>query len=599
PAPAPAPERAPAVAAPSEATPGPVAAIPAPPRLGPDLAQEAARLLESELRRDRERERDAAILERLDAPTPGVATDAPGGANPLAEGNATWDLDVASYAEHDRVQYWLDFFQTTARERMTVWLARMPRYEARIRERLQQRGLPADLVYLALIESGYSNVATSRARAVGMWQFMRPTGRMYGLRVDAWVDERRDWPRATDAAAAFLADLHRRFGSTYLAAAAYNAGGGKISRSLRAADRMGRFAGMDEPEEEEPEEGEEEAGPATGAPAFTDEHFFRLFDTRLLRQETRDYVPKLIAAALIAKEPQKYGFVVPPPPPDAGLPDSVAVTGLATLDVLAEAADTTLDALRELNPHLLRLAAPPQATTTIRVPRGRGARVDSVLAARPREQWSSVRLHVLGKGETVAAVAERYGVREADVREANPRARAGRARAGMPLAVPTGGALSVAVARFLALPAAPATARVRRRETLVAFAQRHGVTVRELRAWNGLSRKTTRVRAGTRLRVEAPGDGAVLAMAPAPRAKGDVGERAGAAPRSAAAPRAKAKAKAGAAAPTRSVAKAKRRPAPAATARPKTTNGPRVAARAPVKRKKPAAPAKRTLARRP
>ncbi len=155
----------------------------------------------------------------------------------------------------------------------------MPRYEGMIRERFQKEGLPADLVYLALIESGFSNTATSRARAVGMWQFMKGTAKLYGLRVDSWVDERRDPYRSTDAAARHLRDLTRRFGSLYLAAAAYNAGAGKVSRGL------GRLPDDD------------------ADSVNTDATFFRLYDTKLLRRETKDYVPKLIAAALIAKEP--------------------------------------------------------------------------------------------------------------------------------------------------------------------------------------------------------------------------------------------------------------------------------------------------------
>src|SRR3954469_13430863 len=144
----------------------------------------------------------------------------------------SWDIDVRTFADHPRVQYYLDYFRSVSRTGMAVFLERGARYEPMIRRRFEAEGLPGDLGYLALIESGYSNDAVSRSRAVGMWQFMKGTARGYGMRIDTWVDERRDPVKATDAAARYLRHLKERFGSLYLAAAAYNAGAGKLSRSL-------------------------------------------------------------------------------------------------------------------------------------------------------------------------------------------------------------------------------------------------------------------------------------------------------------------------------------------------------------------------------
>ncbi|HYF40669.1 MAG TPA: lytic transglycosylase domain-containing protein, partial [Gemmatimonadales bacterium] len=297
---------------------------------------------------------DEAVLEELaeahpegdrDEAAPDEAEEeVPGGAN--AAEAVTWDIDVSTYNSHDRVQYYLDFFKGRGRERMGIWLNRLPRYEGMIRERLARENLPGDLVYLALIESGFSNTATSRAKAVGMWQFMKRTAKGYGLRVDSWVDERRDPFKATDAAVRHLADLNRRFGSLYLAAAAYNAGSGKVSRGIiRLPDDDSDTTNSD----------------AT---------FFRLYDTKLLRRETKDYVPKLIAAALIAKEPRRYGFNVGEAEPAAY--DSIVVPDMTGLDVIARLADTTVAAIRELNPQYLRLATPPGSRSVIRLPVGRG-----------------------------------------------------------------------------------------------------------------------------------------------------------------------------------------------------------------------------------
>jgi membrane-bound lytic murein transglycosylase D len=405
-----------------------------------------------------------------------------------------WDIDVRTYADHPRVRYYLDYFRGPARKGMALFLSRGARYETLIRQRFEAEGLPGDLGYLALIESGYSNEAVSRSYAVGMWQFMRGTGKGYGLRVDSWVDERRDPLKATDAAARHLADLRARFGSLYLAAAAYNAGAGKVSRSL------GKLQ-WDIPAEAESDTTagiEEDSTAAEDGDAV----FFRLAATDLLTAETQDYVPKLIAAALIAKQPERYGFPANPAAPLAY--DSLVVTETTGLDVIARLGDTTLATLQELNPQYLRLATPPRSQTVIRLPAGTG----TVVAERYAALASSARVryltHVVRKRERLGSIAARYHLPAGDIRAANPRLTGTRPAQGTRLVIPT-----VAIPSALAMRATSARAphrsshavhRVRRGETLSGIALRYRVSVKSLRRVNAI-RSDYALRAGMRLRI--------------------------------------------------------------------------------------------------
>lgn len=425
---------------------------------------------------------DQTMLDQL------AETVAPDTAEEIAP---TWDIDVASYADHHRVQYYLDFFQGPARERMAIWLTRLPAYEPMIRSKLLAAGLPGDLTYLALIESGFSNSAVSRSRAVGMWQFMAGTAKLYRLRVDRWVDERRDPAHATDAAVRFLQDLTKRFGSPYLAAAAYNAGPGRVARGLVRVPL-----------------GEDENG--DDVDPSSDEAFFQLSSTRYLRPETRDYVPKLIAAALIAKQPERYGFA-PIPDTPAYAVDSLLVDGAVGLDVLAGLADTTVEVLRALNPHLLRGVTSPTHPTMVRLPVGTGAETAGRLAALPASERVRYREHVVRRGETMGGIARRYRIGLGELQDANPRARARALHIGQVLVIPILGAAPPASRRVAAAGTVSSSAdrassttthRVRSGETLGSIADRYHTSVRALMDWNDLP--STRIRAGQRLLVSAP-----------------------------------------------------------------------------------------------
>jgi membrane-bound lytic murein transglycosylase D len=398
-----------------------------------------------------------------------------------------WDLDVRSYETHDRVAHYVRLFSTDGRDRFAARLSRGSRYEPMIREKLRASGMPEDLTYLALIESGYDPHAYSRAAAVGMWQFMSGTARGVGMRVDWWMDERRDPARATDGAIRFLGDLQKQFGSLYLAAAAYNGGPGRVARGLT------RFAG-----EMEGSEGED--------------RFFALAEQDYLRAETKNYVPQLIAAALVAKTPTRYGIVVDSVAPYAY--DSVRVAAGTSLSVVAAAVGATSSEMRDLNPAILRGIVPPDAAVWVRIPTGSADRAAAYLDTLPAGETLGYRtVRVSGSGTTVTALAKREGVTVKQLRWFNPSLRtskSGRVVSGQSVRIPS--ASVFAYARDVPDPAierygggtGASLARsgvhvVRRGETLGGIARRYGVSVARVQSLNGL--RGTRVIAGQTLRV--------------------------------------------------------------------------------------------------
>lgn len=310
----------------------------------------------------------------------------------------SWDVPITL---NDAVDRWLVYFQTRGRERFRTYLSRAGKYETMMRAALRDHGLPEDLVYLSLIESGYNPNAYSRAHAVGLWQFIASTGRMNGLRIDYWVDERRDPVRATEAAADHLKSLYSEFGSWYLAAAAYNGGRNRVRRSIwRSGSR----------------------------------DFWTLARRRYLHRETRDYVPKLIAAALIAKEPDRYAFRVEPSEPLKY--DVVRVSDATGLDVIAEAAGASVAEVAELNPALIRGVTPPGETYYVRVPRRSAARF-AVNFARlaPEHRVRAVR-HVVRSGDTFYRIARVYGSDISAIQALNPHVHPRRLRVGQHLLIP-------------------------------------------------------------------------------------------------------------------------------------------------------------------
>jgi membrane-bound lytic murein transglycosylase D len=383
----------------------------------------------------------------------------------------TWDIDVRSYETVDRVRYYVAAFggNGAANDRFVERLERGTRYETMIRAKLRAGDLPEDMYFLALVESGFNPHAYSSAAAVGMWQFMTSTARGVGLRVDWWVDERRDPVRSTQAAVRFLRGLREQFGSMFLAAAAYNGGPGRIARGLsRYADDLEGTTG--------------------------DDVFFALAEKKYLRVETKDYVPQLVASALVAKEPNKYGIEFDTL--ESYAYDSARVGPRMPLAIIATASGTTVAKIQELNPHILRGMTPPKDSMTVRIPVGTRAEFDSALRVMPAASLSGAKSTKTTAGATWATLAKKAGVSSKAMALYNPTVKpskkTGRIPEGTAVLVP----MPAVVAAALSVPdpsierygGSNRTHVVRRGENLSVIAKRYGTTTTAIMRLNRLKK---------------------------------------------------------------------------------------------------------------
>ena len=387
----------------------------------------------------------------------------PEGASPLPEPDAQkHDIPVVF---NEQVKVFIQYFQNRKWGVITRAFERASRYLPMMRKIFREKGLPEDLLNLAFIESAVNPRATSRAKAAGIWQFIPSTGRLYGMRSSWWLDERRDPEKSTRAAAEYLKNLHRMFESWPLALAAYNAGEGKL---LSAIQRQRT----------------------------------RDFWSLRLPKETQLFVPAFMAMTIIAREPDRYGFSPPPDEPIEA--ETVTLRHPTDLKLIARAARTTIEEIRDLNPELIRWATPPDVPRyTLRIPAGRR---DEFLAALdripPAERITWVR-HQIRKGETPASIARRHRVDLQAILEMNGLRKRQALKPGGTLLIPLARAVAVGRTSPDEPPSAAQPYTVKKGDSLWKIARAHAVSPEDLRRWNSLPRDAA-LRPGRTLKILRP-----------------------------------------------------------------------------------------------
>jgi membrane-bound lytic murein transglycosylase D len=354
-----------------------------------------------------------------------------------------------------KVLDYVEIFQTTRRRSFEAGLIRSRKFEAVMKPIFAEYGIPTDLYYLALIESGFNPKAYSSAKAMGVWQFISSTGKLYGLRRTDWLDERRDPEKATRAAARHLKDLFEEFGSWPLAFAAYNAGRGRVQRAI--------------------------------AKAGTND-----FWSLELPGETRNYVPAFFAALIIAKDPERYGFQLEYEQLD---PTEVMEVGGGTrLSLVAALCRTSVDTIQDLNPELRKNTVPPGGKYALKIPAGRTEDLVAGLAKVPAgRRTAGQSTYRVAPGDTLFSIAQRFGTSSEAIREA-ARIKGSEIRPGQELIIPglrlAEAPIPRAPGRVVVSSTLPQSYRVRSGDNPWSIARRFNIPLDALLAWNNFETDT-------------------------------------------------------------------------------------------------------------
>ncbi len=350
-----------------------------------------------------------------------------------------------------KVEQFIKYFQTRGKKQFEIYLSRYAVYNDMIQNIIKEYSLPEELVYLAMIESGLNPKAYSRANASGMWQFIYSTGIQYNLNRNWYMDERRDPEKATHAACQYLTDLYKQFDNWYLALAAYNAGSGRITRAQRLHQTS---------------------------------DFWQLHS---LPRETRNYVPFFLAASIIGKDPQKYGFNVPQNDPLQY--DIVEIEKSGDLSVLAQSAGISLSTLQKYNPEL-RQSATPTTAYNLKLPVGKKDQFEKKYAALPDSKRFAPQYvtHRVRSGENLGSISRKYRVSIHDIASVNNIKNRHKIAVGQRLTIPVRGTKVSYSSTSSNRPAGTTkeTYTVKKGDTLGQIADNYRIQARQIRSWNGI-----------------------------------------------------------------------------------------------------------------